>query len=115
MSAPKPVCQTVLPWLKENLGKGCLAPLTGQDSKALAAAVQIVAFYSYCDSCAEQAVAEAFGRIVGCMQPQTQELAYHAVAHVMEWSTRDELWLRAGLPFLKSVRVCDYEPGGSKR
>ena len=38
----KPKCETLLPWLKANLGKHCLGPLTGTDAKALAAAVQTI-------------------------------------------------------------------------
>ena len=46
------------------------------------------------------------------MQPSTQELAYHAIAHVMDWSDRAELWIKAGLPEF-ATRQCSFEPGGS--
>lgn len=94
MTRPKPECQDVGRWLVANLGRGVLAPLTGTDSRALAAAVHVVELYSY-DRRPE--VAEAFGLVVRRMQPSTRWLAFHAVAKVMEWETRFELWALAGL------------------
>lgn len=95
MKQTKPVCQTVLPWLRANLGNRALAPLTGTDAKALAAAVQTVELYCYHPV---PSVAQAFGMLVSQMQPHTQELAYHAIAHVMDWGDRYKLWVEAGLP-----------------
>jgi hypothetical protein len=111
LKAPKPPCVTLPAWLKENLGKDCLAPLTGTDAKALAAAVQIVECYAYAPS---TATVHAFAAIVLTMQEKTQELAYHAIAHVMDWGDRSELWHRAGLPTF-TPRKCAFEPGGSMR
>ena len=102
----KPVCETVLPWLKANLGPRCLAPLTGADAKALAAAVQIIELYSYDSS---PHVLAAFGIIVGRMQPSTQELAYHAIAHVLDWDDRARIWFSASLPEFEPRR-CLHEP-----
>jgi len=109
---PKPKCETVLPWLKANLGERCLAPLTGTDARALQAAVQIIELYSY-DS--DLSVLAAFALVVQRMQPSTQELAYHATAHVMDWSDRARVWVRAGLADcanFRPPRKCAYEPGG---
>lgn len=103
---PKPCCQNLLPWLRANLGQRCLAPLTGTDARALAAAVHIIELYAYHG---DIHVLTAFGHIVRCMQPSTQELAFHAIAHVMDWSDRKHLWLLASLePF--EPRVCAFEP-----
>jgi len=107
MAKVQPACVTVWPWLRENLGKGCTAALTGTDAKALSAAVQIVELYAY-DS--EPSIGLAFGRVVSRMQPSTRELAYHAIAHVMDWSDRERLWNLAGLPGLLKVRRCTWEP-----
>jgi len=101
----KPKCETLLPWLRANLGKSCLGPLTGTDAKALAAAVQTVELYAYDPS---PAVISAFGQIVSRMQPSCQELAYHAIAHVMDWSDRSRIWIAAGLPEF-SRRKCAFE------
>ncbi len=104
---PKPCCQSLRPWLEANLAKGCCAPLTGTDARALDAAVHIAELYSYHR---EPAVLEAFGIIVRCMQDTTQELAYHAIAHVMDWSDRSRLWHDAGLALSATPRRCQAEP-----
>lgn len=108
---PKPVCETVMPWLRANLGKRCLAPLTGCDWRALKAAAQIIDLYCYCPN---PAVAQSFGLVVSQMQEATRELAYHAVAHVMNWEDRSRLWIEAGLEPI-SAGVCAFEPGGSQK
>jgi hypothetical protein len=105
MARPKPRCQTLLPWLDANLGPRALAPLTGTDAKALAAAVHIVELYSYHP---EPAVLDAFLAVVFQMQETTRELAYHAIAHVMDWSDRERLWRKAGLPAFQARR-CTHE------
>lgn len=99
-------CETLPDWLKENLGPLALAPLTGTDSKALAAAVQIIELYSYDP---RPSVLEAFGLIVRRMQPKNWQLAYHAIAHVMDWGHRPRVWHKAGLPPISAGR-CKYEP-----
>lgn len=108
---PKPPCETVYPWLRANLGKNCLAPLTSTDARALSAAVQIVELYAYCHS---PEVARAFGDVVRCMQSSTREFAYHAIAHVMDWSDRSKIWSKAGLPAF-TPRRCAFEgePAGA--
>lgn len=110
MPTPKPVSVTVLPWLKANLGKRCLAPLTGTDARALLAAAQCIELYSVAR---QPEVLQAFGTIVLCMQEHTRELAYHAIAHVMEWPDRAGVWNQAGLQPIIIPRVCSYEPGGT--
>jgi hypothetical protein len=104
----QPYCKTVFPWLRANLGKHCTAGLTGQDHKALMAAVQTVELYSYCDD--GDAVATAFGLLVTQMQPNMRCLAYHAIAHVTDWSFRGQLWIRAGLSWDDVRGVCANEP-----
>jgi|KBSSwiStaDraftv2_1062776.scaffolds.fasta_scaffold155077_3 hypothetical protein len=46
------------------------------------------------------------------MQGTTRELAYHAIAQVMNWSDREKIWRMAVLPPLRAARVCAFEPGG---
>lgn len=110
MSREKPWCEQVYPWLRANLGPRCLAPLTGTDARALAAAVQLIALYNQCDSGDERAVLGAFRAAVLCMQPSTRELAYHAIAQQCEWDTRAALWCAADLPVPMVVRRCAHEP-----
>jgi len=110
MSAAQPVSKTVFPWLKANLGKHCLGVLTGQDGKALAAAVTLVPLW--CNSDDRVAVAKAFYHVVMQMQMSSRELAFHAIAHAADWGHRDELWSQANLPTVQ-YRVCAFEHGGS--
>lgn len=101
-----------MPWLKANLGPRCLAPLCGTDSRALQAAVQIIELYSYHG---DPEVLKAFECVVrSSMQPHTMELAYHCIAHVMNWEDRSRLWHKVGLPPF-NPQICAFEPGGSAR
>ena len=103
----KPKAQTIYPWLKANIGKRCTAPLTGTDARALEAAVQIMELYSYHPS---DAVLSAFANVVEQMQTSTRQLAYHCIAHVMNWEDRERLWHRSGLGPLTHVSLCAAEP-----
>lgn len=107
MKKPQPPAATVFRWLRDN-GHN-LAALTGQDTRALAAAVQVVALYNACDSEAEDFALTAFRGCVLSMQPHTRELAYHAVAHVGDWSFRAIMWERSGLEPLPHVGRCKFE------
>ena len=107
----KPPCLTIRPWLQANLGKSCLAGLTGTDAKALSAAVQLIELYSYDQ---HPQLLHAFAVIVRRMQPSMRPLAFHAIAHVMDWSDRVPLWEDAGLGDIVAP-LCAYEPRGSAR
>lgn len=91
----KPVCQALSAWLNANFGKGWSAALTGTDARALPAAVHIVELMSIAGTSAS--LAKAFGFVVETMQPSTRYLAYHAIAHVLDWSDRDRIWDAADL------------------
>lgn len=109
----KPVCQALTVWLTANLGKGWAAALTGTDARALPAAVHIVELISIAGTTAS--LAKAFGFVVETMQPSTRYLAYHAIAHVLDWSDRDRIWDAADLaPVSDAARAFagrrDYEP-----
>ena len=108
MPTIKPKCQSVLPWLRANLGPHALAPLTGQDARALSVAVQAIALYAACDYSAEVRSLQAFACAVNCMQESTRHLAYHSIAHILDWSDRARLWERAGLQAI-NVGRCAYE------
>lgn len=100
MPAEKPVSTTVFPWLQRNLPAGALGALTGTDCQALRAAVQIIGLYAFDGS---PRVAEAFALVVLRMQPSTRYFAFHAIAHVLDWSDRGRIWVEAGLN-LEDVR-----------
>lgn len=112
MSRETDVSKTLRPWLKANLGKTCLAGLTSVDSHALDAAVHLVSLYAYN---MKPAVLEAFKLTVMQMQPYLRQLAYHAIAHIVNWDDRARYWADAGLPALEHVWVCNWEPGGRER
>lgn len=99
-------------WLRANLGKRALAPLTSQDARALDAAASVAALWQYSQ---RQTVADAFGTIVLLMQATTQHLAFHLVAQVGDWEDRATLWNMAGLPYPTGLYRCANEPGGSAR
>lgn len=101
--------QQVLTWLHDNLGRDALAPLTGTDTRALRAAVEIIELYSY-DR--HSFVLAAFRLVVERMQPHTRWLAYHAIAMVMDWGDRREIWDAAGLDFTPVIGKprCQAEP-----
>jgi hypothetical protein len=104
---PKPLCQSVRTWLRENLGKHALAPLTSADFLALDAAIHIAEMEAYHRG--SKPLAEAFGNVVRTMQKSCYRFAYHAIAHVQEWNDRGRLWNAAGLPDC-NPGLCDHEP-----
>lgn len=112
-SIPKPPAATVCTWLKANLGKQCLGVLTGQDYRALKASVQIADLWGNCDD--REPNAQAFRLVVLQMQPTARELAFHAIAHSLDWGHRFQLWAEAGLPPFERIRICTYSPEARRR
>ncbi len=108
MSKYQPKAVTIFPWLKSNLGPRALAPLTGTDTRALRAAVEIIELYSVDHN---PVVIEAFGNVVSQMQRSTMHLAFHGIAHVLDWGDRLNIWVMAGLPEIDPGK-CSFEPGG---
>jgi hypothetical protein len=104
-----PPSVTIFAWLKANLGPKCLGGLTSTDTKALQAAVQIIELYAYDGN---DQIMPAFNAVVRRMQPSSQYLAYHAIAHVMDWPHRREIWLKSNLPPLvvNWPSRCKFEP-----
>jgi hypothetical protein len=90
----KPYAATVLKWLKDNGHR--LGGLTGQDTKALRASVEIAHLWTYTDH--PQLAAQAWGLVVRQMQEKEQQLAFHAVAHAADWGLRFTMWREAGMP-----------------
>jgi hypothetical protein len=101
----QPMSVTVFPWLRINLGDSFY--LTATDRRALRAAIEIIDLFAHIRS---PGLIEAFGTIVKQMHPSSQELAYHAIAHSMDWQHRAQVWAVAGLPALPNPRLCKCEP-----
>lgn len=57
------------------------------------------------------ALIAAFRACVSEMQESTRMFAYHAIAHLLEWSDRHPIWTAAGLPLPENLGTCRYEPG----
>lgn len=106
----QPAAATICTWLRANLGPQSLGCLTGGSSRALLASVQIIACCANCDEEAEPHILSAFRSVVMTMPSDQRELAYHAIAHVLDWSDRHRLWVRAQLPQLEqNPRRCKFE------
>lgn len=73
--------------------------------RALQAAVQIIELYSYDRS---SNVLHAFREVVLEMQPSVRYLAFHSIAHVMDWSDRWTIWRGVGLVDVP-VGKCKFE------
>jgi hypothetical protein len=105
----EPTCASALKWLAANLGgKRALAPLTGTDYRALAAAAHTIELWAVSGN---DRVLEGFRVAVLEMQPRTRYFAYHIVAHMCEWSTRARVWSLARLPLddLVNIPRCEGE------
>lgn len=94
-------------WLRLNLGKQALAPLTSTDRKALDAAVAIIELY---DCSSDLELLRSFACCVRKMQESVWPLAYHAIAFVMNWEDRAIIWRNAGFDVPLGVGLCKAEP-----
>ena len=108
MAQNAPVSVTLVPWLKDNLGKGCFAGICSGELDALRAAVHIVALMGY-DYPRKPSLTLAFADCVRELQEKHFPLAYHTIAHVLDWADRARLWRRAGLPVIEAGQ-CKHEP-----
>jgi hypothetical protein len=106
----KPVSATVGPWLKANLGSKCLAGCTSVDYRALEASVHLVELMAYAGRSA--GLLAAYCAIVSEMTEHNRWLAYHSIAHVLNWEDRAVIWLNAGAPEIPQCQQgirCKYE------
>lgn len=107
MSATKPPAQTIGKWLRDN--GHSLGALTGQDWRALRAAVQVADLWLNADYEGQTQAAIAFNACVRSMQRSTWYLAFHSIAHVGDWSHRITLWNAAQMPPLIHIPRCTHE------
>ena len=106
----KPPAATIFTWLKNNDIR--LGGLTDHDAAALQAAAQVAELWIRGDYENRPRSAVAFANCVSQMQPKVRYMAFHAIAHVGDWSHRWELWREAGLPeyVLQHVPECTFAP-----
>lgn len=90
-SAPRP-CAEIGKWLRVNVGKYCLAPLTGQDHAALFAIAHLLNAYARSDDNGRKALAVALAYTASAMQPSVRYLVKRAVPYAMDWSHESEVW-----------------------
>lgn len=97
MTAEKPCCQAARPWLRGRLTKVTgdrypLAPLTGQDARALSAFVHLLELYACSDDVGRRSALLALHHAVMAMQGSTRHIAKAAIPYVLDWSDEDRLW-----------------------
>lgn len=95
--------ETVIDWLRMNLGASAMGALTGTDIRCLKAATAIIEAYAYTY---DTDLLEAFDTVVLKMQPSTREFAYHAIAYAMDWDDRKRVWSRTGLDPIAMPTLC---------
>lgn len=88
-----PCCRTAPRWVQERLGdRQCLAPLTGQDSLALAAFTHLVTLYGCSDIEGRQAAVDAMAAVLRAMQTKCWPLAKASIPHMLDWGHEEEIW-----------------------
>jgi len=96
MPREKPFCQTGPKWISDRFQRQgvthALAPLTGQDARALSAFLHLVQLYGNADQPNRRAVLLAMAYTVQAMQPSTRHLAKAGIPHVLDWSHEAEIW-----------------------
>lgn len=89
---PKPQCATAFAFLRERLGKGALAPCTGQDYRALAAWFHLVEVWRTADERGELAALRALAHTLDAMQRSVWAFAKAGIPACGDWGDEDRLW-----------------------
>lgn len=88
-----PYCRSGPRWIVQRLrNKHALAPLTGQDARALHAFLHLVDLYGNADDDGRRCAVVAMAHTVRAMQPSTRLLAKAGIPHVLDWSHEEEIW-----------------------
>lgn len=94
MRAEKPICQRTPGWLTHHCGKHALAPLTGQDSRALQAFVHLLDLYALADEKGRCRAVIALHSTLQAMQPSVRPLAKRTIPQSLDWGDEEPLWQR---------------------
>lgn len=94
MRAEKPVCRDYAAFLKEHMGRDCLAPLTGQDARALHAFLHAVQLWGNSDPEGQRHAETAMRALVLAMQPHCRLIAKRAIPRVLDWGHEARIWGR---------------------
>lgn len=92
MRAAKPGCSNAFAFLKARLGKGCLAPCTGQDYVALSAWFHLVDLWGTADFPGSHAAERALAHVLDGMQRSVWPLAKAGIPGVLDWPHEEQLW-----------------------
>jgi hypothetical protein len=89
----KPCCQAARTWVVNRLqNKSALAPLTGQDSRALSAFFHLVELYGVADEDGRVSALNAMTYALLAMQPSTRYLAKAGIPFLLDWEDEDRIW-----------------------
>lgn len=92
MSREKPHCQDAMAWLRTRHGREALAPLTGQDARALTAFAHLLTLYAVSDDAGRDAALVAMAATATAMQPKCRWLAQSVIPWALDWSDEAPLW-----------------------
>ena len=79
-----------LQWLRAN--RHDLAPLTGQDTRALLAIATCWELYSNSDRNGQAGALVAVCALLPAMQDKCRYLARELIAYAMDWGDRERIW-----------------------
>lgn len=104
MRNEKPFCKSGPAWVRNRLhDKYALAPLTGQDWRALYAFFHLVDLYGSSDGAGRRAAVIAMAHTALAMQPSTRHLAKAGIPHVLDWSHEAEIWQQIEAVWLEAA------------
>ncbi len=94
MNKIPPPCRDAIKWLRAR--KVNLAPLTGQDSRALQTFAHALHLYCYSDELGQACALQALRASARAMQVQTQHIAKSLIPWALDWGDEDRLWAKLG-------------------
>jgi hypothetical protein len=90
-----------------DICRGALAPLTGQDTRALSAVAACWELYSNSDDAGQRGALFAVVALLPAIQEKNRYLARELIAFALDWSDRDRVWDRLDAARRGLLRVVD--------